>query len=83
MTDLGVTVMAADTGDEPRVPIVCEECQTTSRVSLTEVADAITTHNDRLHDGADIARVDPAIREAIADLAAADLGIHEEPADDF
>ncbi|ARS90223.1 hypothetical protein [Natrarchaeobaculum aegyptiacum] len=69
--------MTAD-ADEPTVPIVCSECETTSRIPLSEVADAIARHNDRLHDGVDVAMVDPEISEAIADLAAEDLGLLED-----
>lgn len=60
------------------VPIVCPECDTTSRVPLEEVADTIARHNDRLHDGEAIAEVDPELRNSLADLIAADLGLLDE-----
>ena len=68
---------AADDSDEPRVPIVCPDCETTSRVSLPDVADAIERHNAQLHDGEDVARVDPDVADRIADLVADELGLLE------
>lgn len=65
-------------GDEPTVPITCPECDTTSRVPVEDVPDTVTRHNERHHDGEDVAGVDPAIRNAIADLAAEDLGLYED-----
>jgi len=61
--------------DEPAVPIRCEACETTSRVPVSEVGDAVDAHNDRLHDGAAVAEVDPAVTEQLADLVAEDLGL--------
>ena len=68
---------AANDSDEPRVPIVCPECETTSRVSLPDVADAIERHNDQLHGGEDVATVDPDVADRIADLVADELGLLE------
>ncbi|WP_222918136.1 hypothetical protein [Natrinema sp. SYSU A 869] len=65
-------------GDAPRVPVVCPDCETTSRVPLSDVAEAIERHNDQLHDGDDIAEVDPDIADRIADLAATELGLLED-----
>ncbi|MFB6117262.1 hypothetical protein [Halosegnis sp.] len=62
-------------GDEPTVPVRCEECGTETRVPLTDVADAIERHNTNRHDGEQVAGVDEAVREHIADLAANDLGL--------
>lgn len=61
--------------DEPTVPIVCPECDTTSRIALSEVGDAVERHNERLHDGEEIASVDPAIADHLADMVAEDLGL--------
>lgn len=61
--------------DAPTVPVVCEECETTTRVPLDEVGDALDRHNENRHDGERVAEVEPAVRERIADLAAADLGL--------
>lgn len=66
----------ADQDDgEPAVPIHCPDCETTSRVPLADVADAIDRHNDQLHDGAEVARVDPDVADRIADLVAEELGL--------
>jgi len=64
--------------DGPHVPIVCAACETTSRIPLADVADAIDRHNEQLHDGEPIAEVDPDIADRIADLAASDLGLLED-----
>ncbi|WP_144901316.1 hypothetical protein [Halobellus captivus] len=64
--------------DEPTVPIVCEACDTTSRVPLSELRDSIDTHNDHRHDGDEIAQVDPILADALADAVADDLGLFEE-----
>lgn len=62
----------------PDVPIACVECGTESRIPLAEVGDALERHNDRFHDGADVAQVDPDIRDSLADLVAEDLGLFED-----
>ena len=64
--------------DDPDVPIVCTACETTSRVPLADVADAIERHNDRFHDGEAVAEVDPDLKDVLADLIAEDLGLFEE-----
>ena len=64
--------------DEPTVPIVCPECETTSRVPLDDVAASVESHNDRHHDGEGIAEVDPALKEQLADLVVDDLGLLED-----
>lgn len=67
----------SDEGD-PDVPIRCPECDTASRIPLAEVGEALERHNDRFHDGADVAQVDPDLRESLADLIAEELGLLEE-----
>ena len=64
--------------DMPRVPVVCPDCETRSRLPLSDVADAIERHNDQLHDGNEIAEVDPDVADRIADLVATELGLLEE-----
>lgn len=59
------------------VPVVCPVCETTTRVDLASVAEAVERHNERLHDGEDVASVDPELRERIADLAAEDMQLLE------
>lgn len=66
---------ATSESDDPRVPIVCPDCETTTRVSLSDVADTIDRHNDQLHDGDEVASVDPDVADRIADLVAAELGL--------
>ncbi|MDS0475872.1 hypothetical protein [Natrinema sp. 1APR25-10V2] len=66
--------------DDPRVPVVCPDCETTSRVPLADVADAIDRHNEQLHDGDDVASVDPDVADRIADLVATELGLLEDDA---
>jgi hypothetical protein len=57
------------------VPVVCPDCETTTRVALSAVAETVERHNERLHDGEDVASVDPALREQIADLVAEDMDL--------
>ncbi|RQG89886.1 hypothetical protein EA462_07690 [Natrarchaeobius halalkaliphilus] len=66
----------SDDGD-PQVPIVCGECETGSRVPLSDLADSIERHNEQLHDGDDVAEVDPDVADRIADLIAEELGLLE------
>lgn len=61
--------------DEPDVPIICPECDTETRIALTDVAESLERHNDRLHDGEDVAVVDPDIAEQIANIVAEDLDL--------
>jgi hypothetical protein len=68
--------MSSD-ADDPRVPIVCPECETTSRVPLSEVADAVDRHNEGVHDGKAVAEVDPDLADRLADLVAEDMGLIE------
>jgi hypothetical protein len=61
--------------EDTTVPVVCPECETTTRVALSTVAESIERHNDQLHDGEDIAQVDPELAEQLQDLVAKDLGL--------
>ena len=63
------------TDDEPDVPILCPECETTTRIPLSEVANTIERHNEQMHDGEDVAHVDPDLTDQLADLVAEDLGL--------
>jgi hypothetical protein len=65
----------AENDTDPTVPIVCSECGTTTSLPISEVADTIEQHNERLHDGEEVAQVDPDIAEEITDLVAEDLGL--------
>jgi hypothetical protein len=64
--------------DDPTVPITCSACETTTRVPLSDVAAAIDRHNESVHGGEDIAEVDPAIADHLADLVAADLDLLDD-----
>lgn len=63
------------TDDEPQIPVVCPDCETTTRVALSDVAESIDRHNEQLHDGEAVAEVDPALAEHLQDLVAEDLGL--------
>ncbi|PSP27457.1 hypothetical protein BRC65_05700 [Halobacteriales archaeon QH_2_65_14] len=60
---------------DPEVPIVCPECETTTRIPIEDVADSLERHNEGMHDGEEVAQVDPDIAEELADLVAEDLGL--------
>ena len=64
--------------EEPTVPIVCTDCETETRVPLSDVADALSRHNEGTHGGEEVAEVDPALKDRLADLVADDLGLFEE-----
>lgn len=61
--------------DEPSVPIVCDECETETRVPLADLAGALSRHNEQNHDGEPVAEVDPGIKAELADLVAEDMGL--------
>ena len=64
--------------DGPEVPIHCPECETTTRVALDDLAERIDRHNESVHDGEELARVDPELAAAFQDLVVEDLGLLEE-----
>jgi hypothetical protein len=59
--------------ETPTLPIVCEACGTTTRVPLDEAGETVERHNDRLHDGEEVAGIDPDLLDSLHDLVAADL----------
>jgi hypothetical protein len=61
------------TADEPEVPIICPECDTTTRIPISKVADSVERHNDQMHDGEAVAQVDPEIAEELQDIVVEDL----------
>ncbi|MFB6079103.1 MAG: hypothetical protein ABEJ80_09010 [Halarchaeum sp.] len=63
----------ADSDDEPTVPVICDACDTTNRVALDDVAATVERHNERVHDGEQVAEVDPDVTSALHDLLAADV----------
>jgi hypothetical protein len=70
--------MPDDGGDSPRIPIRCDECETTTRVPLSDVAEMVERHNDQLHGGDDVAEVDPELKDQLADIVAEDLRLLED-----
>lgn len=66
--------MASDTDPETTdVPIVCPTCDTTTRVPLADLAATLDRHNEGVHDGEDVATVDPDLADHLLDLVADDL----------
>ncbi|WP_246985575.1 hypothetical protein [Halorientalis marina] len=63
--------------DDPAVPVHCPECETTTRVPISDLATAIERHNENLHDGEECARVDPDVADELADIVAEELGLLE------
>lgn len=63
---------------EPTVPIVCSECDTRADIPLSDLSERLDSHNERLHEGEEIARVDPAVADELADLIVEELGLLEE-----
>lgn len=64
----------SDADDEPvEVPVVCPECGTETRVAIDDLAETVESHNERLHDGEEVASVDPDLADHLLDLVADDL----------
>lgn len=74
-TKTGGVVGAAMSDDEPAVPVHCPECETTTRIAISELGESVERHNERMHDGEDIAHVDEAIVKELQDLVAKDLDL--------
>lgn len=70
--------MPSDADDAPEIPIICPECDTTATVRLSELEDRLARHNERLHDGEDVATVDPELKARLTDLVAEDLGLLDD-----
>ncbi len=64
--------------EEPSVPIVCTDCETETRVPLSDLEEALSRHNVGKHDGEEVAEVDPGLKDQLADLVADDLGLFDE-----
>jgi hypothetical protein len=67
----------SESEDSPTVPIICPACETTTRIPVDELAESLDRHNEQMHDGEDIAHVDPDIAAELQDLVAEDLGLLE------
>ena len=61
--------------DVPDIPVVCQDCNTRTKVPFPEVEDAVARHNEQLHDGEAVAEVDPDVLDQLADFVAEDLGL--------
>lgn len=58
--------------------MVCPECDTETSVALSDLEAAIDRHNDQLHDGDEVAQIDPAVADHVLDLAAEDMGLYDD-----
>ena len=67
--------MTDEDPEEPAVKVVCPECGTETAVPVSKLEGAIANHNERQHDGEDVAGVDPELLDAFQDLVAEDLGL--------
>ena len=67
--------MTDDDGDDevPDIPVVCTACDTRTAVPFPEVEETVARHNERLHDGEEVATVDPELADQLLDLVADDL----------
>lgn len=71
--------MTSDSDEDlPEIPIVCSVCETRSYVSFPEVEETVARHNENLHDGEAIAKVDPDVMDELADRLARDIGLLED-----
>lgn len=70
----------SDDDDGPQVPIHCPECETTTRVPLAALADRIEGHNESVHDGEDVAQVDPGVVEQFQNIVVEEEGLLEDDA---
>jgi len=59
----------------PDIPIVCETCGTRSKIPFDDVEATVERHNEQRHDGEEMAQVDPAVMELLADRVAEDIGL--------
>ncbi len=64
-----------ESDSELTVPILCEDCGTETQLRLSEVAETVEGHNNKQHDGKEVAQVDPAIADELANLVAEDLDL--------
>ena len=67
--------MTAEDADLPDVPIVCEACETESTVSIGAVEEVLERHNREVHDGDQVAEIDPAVKDRLQDLLAEEMGL--------
>jgi hypothetical protein len=63
--------------DDPEVPVLCPECDTETRVPLSNLAETLDRHNENRHNGRECAQVDPDLADKLQDLVAEDMGLLE------
>ncbi|WP_324759973.1 hypothetical protein [Haloarcula montana] len=61
--------------DLPEIPVICEECDTRTRIAFEEVEESVRSHNEQFHDGESVAQVDPEVLDHLVDRLADDLGL--------
>lgn len=71
----------SEESDPPKIPVTCPACETRTEIPFPDVEEAVEAHNDRLHDGDDVAAVDPDVFDHLADHVAADLGLLDDRRD--
>lgn len=59
----------------PDIPLVCPECGTETRAPITEASARVDRHNESVHDGEDVAGIDPDVADHLLDLIAEDMGL--------
>ena len=67
--------MPSEEDEEPTVRVLCPECGTETRVPFSEAAERVDRHNESVHDGEDVAGIDPDVADYLLDLIAEDMGI--------
>ncbi|MFB6151313.1 MAG: hypothetical protein ABEJ40_05850 [Haloarculaceae archaeon] len=67
--------MTAESDESPEVPVVCPDCGTETRIALDDVAESVERHNEQLHDGEQVAQVDPALADQLRDIVAEELDL--------
>lgn len=61
--------------DVPTVTIECPDCGTHASVPLPDAADRLDRHNESVHDGEHVARLDPVVADRLADILAEEMGL--------
>lgn len=70
--------MSGTDEEEPAFPVICPGCETETRVALSDLEESIDRHNEQLHDGEEVAQIDPAVADEMLNLAAEDMGLYDE-----
>lgn len=62
-------------GEPPRVTIQCPDCETETTVALADAAERLDRHNEQVHDGEQVARLDPVVADRLADILAEEMDL--------